>query len=121
MITVHWYKCGKDGHYCDFDTLDLGTVTETGVYVIWHTGKAGNPGRVVRIGQGKVADRIAAHRKDQKVLAYKQHGELRVTWAALPAHQMDGVERYLANTWPPLVGDVFPDVKPLEVNSPFAA
>lgn len=55
------------------------------------------------------------------VTAYKKDGDLRVTWAALPAHQIDGVERYLANTWPPLVGDAFPDVVPLEVNSPFAA
>ena len=119
MITVHWYKCGKDGHYCNLETLDLDTVTETGVYIIWHTG---DPSRVVRLGQGKVTDRLAAHRKDQKVLAHKKGGaELRVTWAALPAHQMDGVERYLANTWPPLIGDAFPDVEPLEVNSPFAA
>lgn len=118
MITVHWFKCGKDGHYCDFETLDLSTVTETGVYIIWHTG---NPGRVVRVGQGKVADRIAAHRNDKKVTVYKKDGALRVTWAALPAHQIDGVERYLADTWPPLVGDAFPDVAPLAVNSPFAA
>lgn len=118
MITVHWYKCGKDSNYCDFEALNLDTVTETGVYIIWHTG---NPSRVVRLGQGKVADRIAAHRKDNKVLAYKKNGELRVTWAALPTHQMDGVERYLVNTWPPLIGDAFPDVAPLEVNSPFAA
>jgi hypothetical protein len=118
MITVHWYKCGKDGHYCGLETLNLDTVTETGVYIIWHTG---NPGRVVRIGQGKVADRIAAHRKDAQILAYKKHGELRVTWAALPSHQIGPVERYLANTWPPLIGDAFPDVAPLAVNSPFAA
>ncbi len=119
MITVHWYKCGKDNHYCDLETLELDKVKETGVYIIWHTG---DPSRVVRLGQGNVADRLAVHRKDKKVLAYKKDGvELRVTWAALPAHQMDGVERYLANTWPPLIGDVFPDVEPLEVNSPFAA
>jgi hypothetical protein len=118
MITVHWFKCGDDRHYCDLENLNLETVTETGVYIIWHTG---NPGRVVRIGQGKVKDRLAAHRKDAKVLAYKPTGgNLRVTWAT-PAHQMDGVERYLAKTWPPLVGTAFPDAAPLEVNSPFAA
>jgi hypothetical protein len=118
MITVKWFKCGKDSHYCDFENLNLEGVTETGVYIIWHTG---NPSRVVRIGQGAVADRIAAHRKDPKVLVYKKSGSLRVTWAAVPARQIDGVERYLANSWPPLVGDAFPDVAPLAVNSPFAA
>jgi hypothetical protein len=118
MITVHWYKCGDDHHYCNFELLDLTTVTETGVYVIWHTG---NPSRVVRLGQGKIADRLAAHRNDRKVLAYKGNGLLRVTWAEVPAHQIDGIERYLADSWPPLIGDAFPDVAPLAVNSPFAA
>ena len=118
MLSVHWYKCGDDSHYCNLETLDLSTVKETGVYIIWHTG---NPGRVVRIGQGDVADRLAAHRKDARILAYKKDGGLRVTWAKLPAHLIDGVERYLANTWPPLIEDAFPDVAPLAVNSPFAA
>jgi hypothetical protein len=118
MITVHWFKCGDDRHYCDLENLNLDSVTETGVYIIWHEG---NPSRVVRLGKGKVADRLAAHRKDAAVLAYKKQGKLRVTWASVPAHQIDGVELYLANTWPPLIGDAFPDVVPLEVNSPFAA
>jgi hypothetical protein len=117
MVTVHWFKCGTDSHYCDFETLNLSTVTDTGVYVIWHMG---DPSRVVRVGQGKVADRLAAHRSDPAILAYRSKG-LRVTWASVPAHQMDGVERYLAETWVPLVGDAFPAAAPLAVNSPFAA
>lgn len=118
MITTHWFKCGKIGHYCSLVDLNLETVTESGVYIIWHEG---NPGRVVRIGQGNVAARLSAHRNDQKILAYAKHGKLRVTWAKLPSHQWDGVERYLADKWPPLVGDAFPNVAPLAVNSPFAA
>jgi hypothetical protein len=119
MITVSWTKCGSDGHYCDLEQLDLGSITAgKGVYVIWHQG---NPSRVVRIGQGDIADRLAAHRRDREVLAFKRYGKLRVTWAAVPAHQIDGVERHLANTWTPLIGDAFPDVAPLAVNSPFAA
>jgi hypothetical protein len=119
MISVTWMKCGNDGHYCDLELLDLATVSaKTGVYVIWHEG---NPGRVVRIGQGDIVSRLGAHRRDSAVLACKTYGKLRVTWAAVPAHQLDGVERNLANTWPPLIGDAFPDVAPLAVNSPFAA
>jgi len=119
MISVSWMKCGDDGHYCDLENLDLESIAaRKGVYIIWHQG---NPSRVVRIGQGDIADRLAAHRRDQSVLAFKRYGRLRVTWAAVPAHQMDGVERHLANTWPPLVGDAFPDVAPLAANSPFAA
>ena len=119
MISVTWMKCGNNGHYCDLELLDLNSITaKGGVYVIWHEG---NPSRVVRIGQGDIASRLAAHRQDPAILAYKRFGKLRVTWAAVPDHQRDGVERYLANTWPPLVGDAFPAVVPLAVNSPFAA
>ena len=39
-----------------------------------------------------------------------------VTWAALLASQMDGVERFLANRYTPLIGDRHPDVLPIEVN-----
>ena len=43
-----------------------------------------------------------------------------VTWAVVPAHQLDGVERYLADTYQPIEGDRFPDVEPLVVNLPGA-
>lgn len=117
-IQVKWFKCGDDGHYCDLKNLDLAKVIEMGVYIIWHEG---DPARVVRIGQGDVGARLAVHRKDAEILAYAKKGTLRVTWAAVPAAQRDGVERHLADQWPPLVGDAFPDVAPLAVNSPFAA
>jgi hypothetical protein len=116
MISVSWIKRGSDG-YCDLELLDLRSITATtGVYAIWHEG---NPARVVRIGQENIATRLGAHRQDSAILAYKKYGRLRVT--TVPAHQLDGVERYLANAWPPLVGDAFPAVAPLAVNSPFAA
>ncbi len=41
------------------------------------------------------------------------------TWAAVLAAQRDGVERYLGGQWPPLVGDAFPDVQSIAVNSPW--
>jgi hypothetical protein len=98
-------------------TLNLDTVTGNGVYVIWHEG---NPGRVVYVGQGNpIRDRLAQHRTDHRILAYQPNGILRVTWAVVPAAQQDGVERFLADTWNPLVGDAHPDVIPMAVNSPF--
>ena len=118
MITLNWLKCGSDSRWCSFELLNLNTVTELGIYIIWHKG---NPGRVVRVGQGDVADRLSKHRTDPEIIAYKKIGALRVTWASVPAHQRDGVERYLADTWNPLVGDAFPDAVPIAVNSPFAA
>lgn len=116
MLQVKWFTCGDDDHWCSFENLNLATATESGVYIIWH---AGNPGRVVYVGQGKVADRIAAHRQNRAITGCSRYGMLRVTWASVSEAQRDGVERYLADKWSPLVGDAHPDVLPIAVNSPW--
>ena len=114
-LQVNWTRCGDD--YCPFENVNLSNVTEKGVYVIWYNGR---PGKVVRIGQGDISARLNAHRNDPEITQYASHG-LKVTWASVDAAHRDGVERYLADTWHPLVGDAFPDVQPIAVNSPFAA
>lgn len=115
MLSVKWLACGD--HWCSLENLNLQTVTENGVYIIWHEG---NPGRVVYVGQGApIADRLGAHRNDTRITAYRKHGTLRVTWASVPAAQRDGVERYLADKWSPLVGDAHPNVQGIAVNSPW--
>ena len=118
-MNIVWKKCGDDGHWCALENLDLDSLGDiAGVYIIWHEG---NPGRVVRVGQGApIKARLSAHRNDQRVLAYNRMGKLRVTWASVPSNQRDGVERYLAETWHPLVGAAFPDVLPIAVNSPWS-
>jgi hypothetical protein len=117
-LNLTWKTCGDDGHWCSLEALDLDSVGETaGVYIIWHEG---NPGRVVRIGQGDpIQDRLSAHRNDPKVTKYRSTGKLRVTWASVSSIYRDGVERHLANLWNPLVGDAFPNVLPIAVNSPW--
>jgi hypothetical protein len=117
-MNLTWNKCGADAHWCSLENLDLDSVGDAnGVYIIWHDG---NPGRVVRLGKGApIKARLSAHRCDPKVLAYRRNGTLRVTWAAVPLAQRDGVERYLANKWTPLIGDAFPDAVPIAVNSPW--
>jgi hypothetical protein len=118
MLTVTWIKSQADT-WLAFETFNLETcTTNPGVYVIWH---AGNPGRVVYIGQGNVRDRLTAHRDNSEVTAYRASGTLYVTWASVPARSLDGVERYLADSWKPLAGDHHPNVQPIPVNSPFAA
>jgi hypothetical protein len=114
MLALNWVKL-TTGAWCPFETVNLSNVSTMGVYIIWH---AGNPGRVVRVGQGDISYRLTAHRKDKTVLAYGSYGLL-VTWAYVPANQRDGVERYLAETWSPLVGDRFPYVPAIAVNSPW--
>jgi len=118
-MQLSWLKCSNGGsHWCSLEDLDLDSIgSVAGIYIIWHEG---SPGRVVRVGQGApIKDRLSAHRNDQEILAYKRNGTLRVTWAAVPWNQRDGVERYLADKWSPLVGDAFPDAHPIAVNSPW--
>ena len=120
MATVTWIKCGNGTNWCPLESLNMASVTDdpVGVYVIWHEG---NPSRIVRVGQGKIVDRLNAHRKDAAVTKYRQNGILRVTWASVPkAADRDGIERYLANHYKPLVGDAWPDVTPVVVNLPGA-
>jgi hypothetical protein len=116
-MDVIWIKCGENAQiWCSLENVNLENVATTGVYMIWN---AGNPGRVVRLGQGDIKDRLTKHRNDPEVLVYKQFGKLYVTWAAVLWYQLDGVEQYLADTWPPQVGAAFPAAVPIAVNSPW--
>lgn len=118
-MQVKWHKCGDDGHWCSLKNLNLDSMSDdAGVYIIWHEG---NPGKVVYVGQGNpISGRLSAHRNDSEILAYAKKGTLRVTWASVSSSQRDGVERHLADTWSPLIGDAFPDVDPIAVNSPWS-
>ena len=116
MLRLSWIKCDGGNNWCNFESIDLTDITAKGVYIIWHQG---DPSRVVRIGQGDIASRLCEHRSDRQMLAYMCKGKLRVTWAAVSAAQRDGVEAYLSDVLPPLVGDVFPDAEPIAVNSPW--
>ncbi len=115
-MQVQWIKCTGD-EWCSLTRLNLDTVSERGVYVIWHGGS--NP-HVVYVGQGDVSERLGKHRRDQSILRHAQKGGLFVTWASVPFAQRDGVERYLVDKYSPLEGDRHPVVLPVAVNSPWA-
>ena len=116
MLSVEWIKCGDGQNWCSLEAVNLSDVTGHGVYIIWH---AGDPSQVVRIGQGDIADRLAKHRIDPEITVYAGRGTLLATWASVSVAQLDGVEKYLAHQWNPLVGDAFPNVAPIAVNSPW--
>jgi hypothetical protein len=115
-MQVTWITCGNGTNWCPLESVNLDGIDAKGVYIIWHDG---NPSRVVRIGQGDIKKRLCEHRCDSEILAYRRYGTLRVTWASVSLAYRDGVERYLADRYPPLVGDAFPDVLPIAVNSPW--
>jgi hypothetical protein len=112
-LKLTWGTCGNDNHWCDFLRLNLDTdyfKNLKGVYVIWN-----DKDKTIRVGSGIIKDRIAAHREDKEITAYK---DLKVTWAEVSANQMEGVEKFLADQLNPKVGERFPDRTPISVNLP---
>jgi hypothetical protein len=117
-LNLRWVRCQyPDGirDWCALASVDLAKVTAAGVYVVWY---AGNPGRYLRVGQGLIAERLAAQRLDDEVTAYAMLGPLRVSWAVVPQADRDGVERFLADNCRPLIADFHPRVLPIAVNLP---
>lgn len=112
MLHFRWAKPEEKGWHA-LKSVDLENAKIYGVYVIWHEG---DPGRVVSVGQGNIRDRLKFQRRNPEVQKFAKYGELRVMWAAVPGHQVDGVERYLAERLRPLIGDVRPDATPIAVN-----
>jgi hypothetical protein len=115
-MQLQWVKC--DGlNWCSLLNVNLDHEhfnDMEGVYVIWHGGYAP---RYVRVGQGVIKDRLAEHRENEEILAYRDLG-LFVTWAKVAANDRDRVEKYLSDKLKPLIGERFPEVEPLEVNLP---
>lgn len=116
MLNVTWVKSIQN-EWLKFQTFNIDSANSDGVYIIWH---GGNPGKVVYVGQGDVKSRLQAHRNNTEITNYAKAGILYVTWASVSASQKDGVERYLADTWNPLVGDAHPNTNPIAVNSPWS-
>jgi len=111
-MKVHWIKSQADT-WLKFEDADLATVKGTGIYLIWQSGSSND--RVVYVGQGNVADRIACHRQERNMT---RHGPMRFTWASVASQYRDGVERYLADKYSPLEGDHHPIAAAIAVNLP---
>lgn len=110
-MQVVWVNC-TDGNWCSFNNVNLANEhfnNMLGVYIIWSNQN------VVRVGSGIIRDRIADHRQNHEITRYPN---LKVTWARVSEVNMQGVETFLANTYNPLVGERFPDVRPIQVNLP---
>ena len=111
---LRWWEC-EGNVWCSLNHVDIShpAFQVGGVYVIFSDGLHR---QVVRIGQGWIADRVSTHRNDAKV---QQYANLHVTWAEVQPSQRDGVERYLADTLRPAVGEAFPNTNPIPVNLPW--
>ena len=114
-----WVKC-EGNTWCQLNHLNLDHNYYNnfkGVYIIWYWNNFGHP-ITVKIGQGVIKDRLAAHRRDPQIQAYA-HMNLLVTWTNIPPYLLDGVEAYLGKALNPRVGSLFPNAKPIPVELPF--
>ena len=112
MVNISWEK-STTGRWCRLRKLNLSTVRQEGVYIIWVP-----RGWVIRVGQGDVDERLRDHQDDEKILSYESiDNPLRVTCGELDVDLWDGVERFLANTLRPVLG-IYPRVRPIPVNLP---
>jgi hypothetical protein len=114
MVIVTWMRA-QNRDWFALQEPALSRIVDVGVYIVWYPGK---PGRVVCVGQGPIAAELARLRADEEVMRFAAHGPLLVTWAPVSSARIDGIERYVADTWPPLLDRARPDAPPIEVNSP---
>ena len=111
--SLNWITCNEGKAWCPLQTVNLQSVSTFGVYIIW------NADVCVYVGQGDVAARLEAHRQDKQILAYgTAQKPLQTTWASTLANQRDGIERFLADTFKPVVGERHPNAEPIRVNLP---
>lgn len=119
MMNLFWMRC-KNNSWCSLHNVDLSHNyydNFEGIYIIWYWDSFGNP-VTVRVGQGNIRNRLAAHRSDPQIQAYA-HLNLLVTWTAVLPHSRNGVEAYLGKVLKPRVGSLFPNAKPIPVTLPF--
>lgn len=112
-LIVRWHKDASKSNWYRLSELNLANVVGSGVYLIWHTGV--NP-RVIYVGQGQIAERLSAHQSDASILSYASEGTLLTTWARVDDRFAKGVERYLTDTYWPLLNRKRPDARPISVN-----
>jgi len=101
MVHLHWARA-HGGAWCDLEQVDLGKDDTNGVFVVWHGGR--QP-RTLRVGYGRLGERISALQRDASILRYRQAGPLHVTWAAVPSDMTDGIMRFLAGRLMPVYED----------------
>lgn len=117
-MNLNWIKC-EGNKWCPFLTVNLGHSHFSGlggVYVIWHGGA--HPATVY-VGSGDIAQRIQSHRSSKDILEFSHLG-LFVTWAQVSWSHQAGVERFLADSLKPKVGENHPRVPPIWTNFPWS-
>jgi hypothetical protein len=113
-VAVRWFASA------DFDELEPDDISAhgpvSGVLVVWHGGP--RP-RVIRVGYGDIAQRLAAFREDPKLMSYGLFGPLQAAWAKVPEDRMRGVAKFLVSRLRPMHSDPLAGVTAIPVTLPF--
>lgn len=117
-MPLRWVKSTK-GLWCRLDHVKLSHEHFDGlegVFIIfayiWM-----NRVSAIRVGQGRIRERLQEMRSDKEVAVFAGNG-LFVTWAKVWVPDMDGVERFLAESLRPKVKTPIPTTPALSVNLP---
>lgn len=122
-VQLSWVKNVKNSQYFDFLRLDVNAAyfaDKVGVYLIWYSAPSPGRSRVIRLGQGKIGERLREHLSNPQITQYASAGQLKVTWALVDGvnfkdTDLNGVESYLARVYNPILGDRFPNVPEIPV------
>ena len=117
-MQVSWLKNTQNNAWFDFLRLDLDApyfVGKRGVYVIWYSSPS--IAKVVRLGSGNIAERLKTHRENPEITKFSNNGQLKVSWIIVNDEAMLGVEKFLAKSYSPLLGERYPEsVQEVQVN-----
>ena len=116
MIQVYWTRCSGGG-WCELERVDVSAIQASGVHIVWH---GGSSPRVIRVGEGNIAELIGTDRANGAILSYRQAGALHVTWAVVDRHLRTGVARFVANRTLPRVSEPPRVATAVPCNMPFA-
>ncbi len=117
-LTLRWWTCEGNTQWCGLETVNLSNLTIEGVYLIWHSGTKVPPAKWLYVGQGNIRGRLEEHRRDHRILQYREHGTLLTSWAYVLPDYRNGVERFLAEACNPILGHQWPETVPVSVNLP---
>jgi hypothetical protein len=115
-MKLTWMTC-RSGTWTKLNDVELNLThfdNLEGVYVIWN---GPEDGAYVRIGQGKIRDKLRRHQKDPEVQAFNKQA-LFVTWTSVPERFRDGVEAFLIQELKPKLGSMPRNIDLIPVNLP---
>lgn len=103
---IYWVKRGYDRWY-RLDGFDEGinSLRYKGVYIIWYFDTA-NTARTVKVGKGRLRERLVAERRSPELQAYA-HRPLYVTWALVRDCHLNSVAISLSQKLQPFVEEWF--------------